>query len=186
MSTKIQTHFLIHIGSEPVAELAELCRPRYHFAGTKNIFYARPPYMNPDLGAGGLATRFIGLASVGNMTKQKSLHALGLVPAASMHPDALQQKPEVGLLSIVNITQVLIILKCMVVSGLRTFNGNVRSVCQAPVYCKCNAHGQELTCEQLESLQQNLDMDLQSISPNQRRVSAQQDVEIRQRMVCSS
>lgn len=78
-----------------MAELAALCRPRYHFAGSRNVFYARPPYMNPDLGAGAHATRFIGLASVGNMTKQKSLHALGLVPAASMDIGTLQQKPEV-------------------------------------------------------------------------------------------
>ena len=77
-----------------MAELAALVRPRYHFAGTKNVFYARPPYMNADLGAGAHVTRFIGLASVGNMAKQKSLHALGLVPAASMGVQALQQKPE--------------------------------------------------------------------------------------------
>ncbi|KAL0053002.1 hypothetical protein WJX82_011315 [Trebouxia sp. C0006] len=81
-------------GSSAVAELAGLARPRYHFAGTKNIFYARPPYMNTDLGAGAHVTRFIGLASVGNMAKQKSLHALGLVPAASMEIATLQQKPE--------------------------------------------------------------------------------------------
>ncbi len=51
--------------------------------------------MNTDLGAGAHVTRFIGLASVGNMAKQKSLHALGLVPAASMEIATLQQKPEV-------------------------------------------------------------------------------------------
>jgi len=45
--------------------------------------------MNTDLGAGAHVTRFIGLA------KQKSLHALGLVPAASMEIATLQQKPEV-------------------------------------------------------------------------------------------
>ncbi|KAL0037433.1 hypothetical protein WJX79_008053 [Trebouxia sp. C0005] len=63
-------------GSSAVAELAALARPRYHFAGTKNIFYARPPYLNTDLGAGAHVTRFIGLASVGNVAKQnKSLRA---------------------------------------------------------------------------------------------------------------
>ena len=78
-----------------MAELATLARPRYHFAGTKNTFYARPPYLNADLGAGAHVTRFIGLASVANVAKQKSLHALGLVPAADMDIETLQQKPEV-------------------------------------------------------------------------------------------
>ena len=79
-----------------MAEIAALARPRYHFAGTKNTFYARPPYSNPDLGAGTHVTRFIGLAAVGNVAKQKSLHALELVPASEMHIDTLQQKPEVS------------------------------------------------------------------------------------------
>lgn len=83
-------------GSGPVAEVAALARPRYHFAGSKNTFYARPPYTNPDLGAGSHVTRFIGLAGVGNMAKQKWLHALGLIPAAHMDVAALQQKPEVS------------------------------------------------------------------------------------------
>lgn len=44
-------------------------------------------------------TRFIGLAGVGNVAKQKWLHALGLLPAADMDVQALQQKPEVSFLS---------------------------------------------------------------------------------------
>ena len=159
MSTKPHTYSLLCVGSEPVAELAELCRPRYHFAGTKNTFYARPPYMNPDLGAGGLATRFIGLASVGNMTKQKSLHALGLVPAASMDLEALQQKPEVGLLSISSITGVCSALKRMFVSSFEAYNGSPRWASQGYMHCRFSAQG-----EQLEILQPNLDMHLQSIS----------------------
>lgn len=79
-----------------MAEIAALARPRYHFAGTKNTFYARPPYTNPDLGAGSHVTRFIGLAGVGNVAKQKWLHALGLLPAADMDVAVLQQKPEVS------------------------------------------------------------------------------------------
>jgi hypothetical protein len=59
------------------------------------MFYARPPYLNTDLGAGAHVTRFVGLASVGNMAKQKSLHALGLMPASNMEIETLQQKPEV-------------------------------------------------------------------------------------------
>ena len=89
-----------------VAEVAALARPRYHFAGIKNTFYLRDPYINPDLGAGSHVTRFIALAAVGNVAKQKWLHALGLLPAAHMDVQALQQKPEVsslacGLLAII-------------------------------------------------------------------------------------
>lgn len=43
--------------------------------------------------AGSHVTRFIGLAEFGNASKQKSLHALGIQPAAEMEPSALQQKP---------------------------------------------------------------------------------------------
>jgi hypothetical protein len=58
-------------------------------AGGKGVFYARAPYMNKDLGAGAHATRFIGLAPVGNAAKQKFLHALALVPAVDMDQKAL-------------------------------------------------------------------------------------------------
>ena len=40
-------------GSEVVASLATKVRPRYHVCGGKDVFYARPPYLNKDLGAGG-------------------------------------------------------------------------------------------------------------------------------------
>lgn len=40
-------------GSEVVANLAIKVRPRYHVCGGKDVFYARPPYLNKDLGAGG-------------------------------------------------------------------------------------------------------------------------------------
>ena len=43
--------------------------------------------------AGSHVTRFIGLAELGNTSKQKSLHALSIQPAAEMEPSALQQKP---------------------------------------------------------------------------------------------
>ena len=39
-------------------------------------------------------TRFIALASVANVTKAKSLHALALTPAADMDIAALTQRPE--------------------------------------------------------------------------------------------
>lgn len=40
---------------------------RYHVAGSKGVYYAREPYMNDDAAH---ATRFIGLAPVGNASKQ--------------------------------------------------------------------------------------------------------------------
>lgn len=38
---------------------------RYHFSGSRGVHWARVPYMNKDLGAGAHATRFVGLAAVG-------------------------------------------------------------------------------------------------------------------------
>ncbi|CAL8469438.1 g8979 [Coccomyxa elongata] len=81
-------------GSAVVASLATKVRPRYHISGGKDVFYARPPYLNKDLGAGAHVTRFIALGSVGNAAKAKSLHALALVPAADMDVATLTQRPE--------------------------------------------------------------------------------------------
>lgn len=81
-------------GNEPSAEVAMAVRPRYHIAGGSSTFYARAPYLNPDLGAGTLATRFISLGNVGNTAKQKWLHALGVTPAAKMTPEELGAAPQ--------------------------------------------------------------------------------------------
>ncbi|CAK0784495.1 hypothetical protein CVIRNUC_007699 [Coccomyxa viridis] len=81
-------------GSEVVSKLATKVRPRYHICGGKDVFYARQPYLNKDLGAGGHVTRFIALASVGNPAKAKSLHALALTPAADMDIAVLTQRPD--------------------------------------------------------------------------------------------
>ena len=35
-----------------MADLALRVRPRYHFAGGLGVHYARPPYLNKDLGTG--------------------------------------------------------------------------------------------------------------------------------------
>lgn len=83
-----------HKGSSLVAaELALIARPRYHIAAGFQTFYTRPPYLNPDLGAGSHATRFIALGNVGNTKKQKWLHALSLTPASEMSPEVLQTAP---------------------------------------------------------------------------------------------
>lgn len=81
------------LGIAVLAEIVSLARPRYHFAGGQRIFYARVPYVNPDLGAGSHATRFVSLADVGNASKQKWLHALALTPASKMEPEALSTIP---------------------------------------------------------------------------------------------
>ena len=78
-------------GAAPIAALADAVRPRYHVAGGGGGFYARPPYVNPDRGAGAVVTRFVGLGPVGGDTKW--LHALALVPAARLSPSALAEAP---------------------------------------------------------------------------------------------
>lgn len=102
--------------SAVATELAITARPRYHVAGGQGLFYARPPYANPDLGAGQRPTRFVGLGSVTGAAPYpatapggggaglgraaagsgaaKWLHALGLPPAALMTTDALAALPD--------------------------------------------------------------------------------------------
>lgn len=46
------------------SEVALAARPRYHIAAGKDHFWARPPYINADLGAGAHVTRFISLGRV--------------------------------------------------------------------------------------------------------------------------
>lgn len=55
--------------SDVAAELAQLAKPRYHFAAGHDCFFARLPYANKDLGAGPRATRFIGLAPAGSASE---------------------------------------------------------------------------------------------------------------------
>lgn len=43
----------------------------------KRAFYARPPYLNKDLGAGGHVTRFIALAEVRASRRPAASHAAG-------------------------------------------------------------------------------------------------------------
>ncbi|KAI7724500.1 hypothetical protein M8C21_028981, partial [Ambrosia artemisiifolia] len=58
--------------------------------GSKGVFYAREPYMNPDAAH---VTRFIGLAAVGNASKQKFIHAISPTPASTMSSTELSTKP---------------------------------------------------------------------------------------------
>ena len=45
-------------GSAVAADVAAAVRPRYHVAGGEQAFFARPPYLNKDLGAGEKACLF--------------------------------------------------------------------------------------------------------------------------------
>ncbi|KAI7724501.1 hypothetical protein M8C21_028982 [Ambrosia artemisiifolia] len=55
---------------DTISELVAEIKPRYHVAGSKGVFYAREPYMNADAAH---VTRFIGLAAVGNASKQANV-----------------------------------------------------------------------------------------------------------------
>ena len=52
-STAIHSRNLL-AGSEVVSKVATKVRPRYHVCGGRDVFYARQPYLNKDLGAGAL------------------------------------------------------------------------------------------------------------------------------------
>ena len=73
-------------GCPPVADLAAVAGPRYHFAGSCGVYFPRVPYRN----RAGNITRFVGLAHVGAQpAAHKWLHALALRPASSMAPTEL-------------------------------------------------------------------------------------------------
>lgn len=80
-------------GRQDCAEIAMAARPRYHVSSSPSLFYQRAPYVNPDVGAGKPITRFISCAAVGNASKAKWLHALGLKPVAQMTEEELQAQP---------------------------------------------------------------------------------------------
>ncbi|KAL7589477.1 hypothetical protein Lser_V15G38867 [Lactuca serriola] len=73
-----------------ISELVAEIKPRYHVAGSKGVYYAREPYMNDDAAH---ATRFIGLAPVGNASKQKFIHAISPTPASTMSSTEISTKP---------------------------------------------------------------------------------------------
>lgn len=73
-----------------LSELVLEIKPRYHIAGSKGVFYAREPYSNDDAVH---VTRFLGLAYVGNKTKQKFIHAISPTPASTMSNTEICMKP---------------------------------------------------------------------------------------------
>lgn len=74
------------------AWLAYHLKPRYHFSGLEGIYYERPPYRNTINGDFGIATRFIGMARVGNPKKEKWIYAASLTPLENMKISDLLQK----------------------------------------------------------------------------------------------
>ncbi|CAL1265083.1 unnamed protein product [Larinioides sclopetarius] len=76
----------INTGSNSVAYLAKLLKPRYHFAGTSKVYYERLPYRNHQVlqELPTHTTRFIGLAAVDNEKKLKWLYAFNITPCCSM------------------------------------------------------------------------------------------------------
>ncbi|KFB43242.1 AGAP007102-PA-like protein [Anopheles sinensis] len=81
-------------GCKLVSWLANAVKPRYHFCGTNDEFYESPPYRNPaDQNTQmELATRFVGLASFGNVEKKKHIYALNITPVEKMRILELIQK----------------------------------------------------------------------------------------------
>lgn len=71
-------------------------KPRYHISGIEGIYYERSPFRCPLLGEHDTTlqtvTRFIGLARVGNPSKQKWIYALNLTPLDKMKFSELVQK----------------------------------------------------------------------------------------------
>ena len=92
---------LATVGEELVAELAASLRPRYHFCGGEDAFFARAPYRATSHASAPnrpppstIVARLIALASVNPDKKKKWLHALSLVPCSSMHPEQLAAAPD--------------------------------------------------------------------------------------------
>ena len=69
-----------------IAELCDALRPRYHFSTSANAFYEREPFFHArkegeDEESGYHSTRFLSLASYGNVYKQKWIYAFSIDPS---------------------------------------------------------------------------------------------------------
>ncbi|KAL8697695.1 MAG: hypothetical protein Q9201_006997, partial [Fulgogasparrea decipioides] len=72
-------------GENCVADLCAALRPRYHFSTSNDAFYEREPFFHPPTEKEPDTkpiTRFIGLASSSNPSKQRSLYAFSIDPTA--------------------------------------------------------------------------------------------------------
>ncbi|XP_055380214.1 CWF19-like protein 1 homolog [Condylostylus longicornis] len=77
-----------------ISYLITQIRPRYHFCGLNKLYYEAPPFrIKPDNNTQlELSTRFIALANVGNIKKEKYIYAASLVPVEKMRITDLLQK----------------------------------------------------------------------------------------------
>uniref|UniRef100_A0AAR5Q6T1 Cwf19-like C-terminal domain-containing protein n=2 Tax=Dendroctonus ponderosae TaxID=77166 RepID=A0AAR5Q6T1_DENPD len=82
--------------SEHISYLIMKLKPRYVVSGLEGVFYERAPFRCPNLGDHDTTfetvTRFIGLARVGNPSKDKWIYALSVTPLNKMKIAELLQK----------------------------------------------------------------------------------------------
>ncbi|XP_028663995.1 CWF19-like protein 1 isoform X1 [Erpetoichthys calabaricus] len=83
-------------GSVSVANIAQMLKPRYHFAGLEGTYYERLPYRNHMVlrDTTEHVTRFIALASVNNSSKKKYLYAFSITPMKNINPEDLLKQPQ--------------------------------------------------------------------------------------------
>ncbi|XP_068620334.1 CWF19-like protein 1 isoform X2 [Battus philenor] len=79
--------------SDLISWLAIHIKPRYHFVPSTDKYYERQPYRNQSIHQDyrECATRFIGLAPVGNKVKEKWIYACSLQPISKMRMTDLLQ-----------------------------------------------------------------------------------------------
>lgn len=84
----------LHTHTNIASWLALQLKPRYHISGLEGLFYERPPFRNPVGNDSSLeiATRFLGLARVGNANKDKWIYAVSLTPIDRMPIKELMQR----------------------------------------------------------------------------------------------
>ncbi|XP_056630203.1 CWF19-like protein 1 homolog [Diorhabda sublineata] len=86
----------VNMTSDFPSYLCMKLKPRYIISGLEGIYYERPPFRCPNLGDNDttmeLATRFIGLARVGNPDKLKWIYALSITPLDKIKVSELLQK----------------------------------------------------------------------------------------------
>ncbi|KAF2899890.1 hypothetical protein ILUMI_06297 [Ignelater luminosus] len=94
--TKYNLRTSVNMQTDVTAWLNIQLKPRYHISGLEGVFYECPPYRIPSISEHDssveLATRFLGLARVGNPHKDKWLYALSLTPLDKMEIKELCQK----------------------------------------------------------------------------------------------
>ncbi len=85
-------------GTDRIAECAKMCRPRYHFAGTRNAFWARAPYRHAPKPPSTRKThvcRFVALgkAALSKDPQRKWIHAVDIDPVPYAPLSTLTDEP---------------------------------------------------------------------------------------------